>query len=517
MTHDPRTPVLVGVGQHTQHELPSTLADGVAPSAVDLAEIAVRAALADCGATGDVAAGLDAIYATRTFADSTPRRATGFGTCTNFPRSIARRIGADPALAVYAQAGGNTPQKAVNEFAERLARGEIDSVLLCGGEPLRTIKAATRAGVELDWQEEVEGQLEDRGFGELWLSPSEIQHQVTIPIHVYPLYEQALRGRAGRTVDEHLRAMAEMFAPLSAKAATNPFAVQKRAHDAVEIGEVGDDNPWVVHPYSRLLVARDGVDQAAAVVMMTVEKADALGIPKERRVFLHGCADLRDRLFMSERPNLLSSPAIRACGELALDMAGCGIDDIAAFDVYSCFPSAVAIAADELGIGAGDRRGLTLTGGLPYFGGPGNNYTMHAIAEAVATCREQPEDRVLVTANGGNLTKHSMGVYSATPTKASWRRVDCTAAQAQVDAVPHPPVLGLHHGPCRIESASVVFEKGAPTLGIVFARAEGGAVDGARFPANVTDPDGVAALLEDELVGREATSRVVDDRNLLVF
>lgn len=513
MTLDSKTPVLVGVGQHTQHELPATLAEAAAPSAVDLAELAVRAALADCAATGDVASSLDAIYATRTFADSTPRRATSHGTCTNFPRSIARRIGADPSLAVYSQAGGNTPQQAVNEFAERLAQGQLDSVLLCGGEPLRTIKAAARAGVQFDWQEEVEGQLDDRGFGDLWLSPSEIQHQITIPIHVYPLYEQALRGRAGNSVEDHLRVMAELFAPLSARAATNPFAVQARARTAPELAEISEENPWIVHPYPKLLVARDGVDQSAAVVMMTVDKARALGVPEERWVFLHGCADLRDRLFMNERPNLLSSPAIRACGDLAFAMAGCGIDDIAAFDIYSCFPSAVAIAAEELGIEPGDPRGLTLTGGLPYFGGPGNNYTMHAIAEAVHFCRAHHGDRALVTANGGNLTKHSVGVYSTRAPSGSWSRVDCSAAQEAVDGMEHPPVLELYAGPCSIEAASVVFEGGHPALGIAFARTP----EGARFAANATHPDAIAVLLEDDLVGRAAASRTVDGRNLLDF
>ena len=513
MSLDPRTPVLVGVGQHTQHDLPATLAEGHAPSAVDLAEVAVRAALEDCGAAGDVAAGLDAVYATRTFADSTPRRATGFGTCTNFPRSIARRIGAEPSLAVYSQAGGNTPQKAVNEFAERLARGELDSVLLCGGEPLRTLKAAKRGGVELDWQEDVPGQLDDRGFGELWLNPSEIQHQITLPIHVYPLYEQALRGRSGRTVDQHLRAMAELFSPLSAKADQNPYAVQKRAHSAEEIATVGDSNPWIVHPYPRLLVARDGVDQAAAVVMMTVEKAEALGISKDRWVYLHGCADLRDRLFMSDRPDLHSSPAVRACGETAFDMAGCNIDDIAAFDLYSCFPSAVAIAAEELGVAADDPRGLSLTGGLPYFGGPGNNYTMHSIAEAVAFCRADPQARALVTGNGGNLTKHSMGIYSAQPVAGVWARPDGLAAQAEVDAVAHPSVRESFEGACTVEAASVIFKDGEPSFGVGFARSPGGE----RVAMTVVEPAAVLELLEDDLVGRKARLAPEGGRNLLTF
>ncbi|MFB2351399.1 hypothetical protein, partial [Priestia megaterium] len=85
--------------------------------------------------------------------------------------------------------------------------------------------------------------------------------------------------------------------------------------------------------------------------------------------------------------------------------AGVSLAEIGHFDLYSCFPVAVEIGAEELGLALDDHRGLTVTGGLPYAGGPGNNYAMHSIAVMMRRLRSAREDYGLVTANGWFLTK----------------------------------------------------------------------------------------------------------------
>ena len=159
----------------------------------------------------------------------------------------------------------------------------------------------------------------------------------------------------------------------------------------------------------------DGVDQGAAVVMTSVGRAKALGIDPARWVYLHGCAEASEKLLVSERVNYYSSPAMRVNGEHALAMAGKTLDDMHLFDLYSCFPSAVELACAALGLDTADPRGLTLTGGLPFFGGPGNNYSMHAIATLLPQLRARPQAFGLITANGGYVSKHATGIYSATP------------------------------------------------------------------------------------------------------
>src|SRR6202034_1466885 len=127
--------------------------------------------------------------------------------------------------------------------------------------------------------------------------------------------------------------------------------------------------------------------------------ARELGIDQSRWVYLHGYADLKERALI-ERPDLGSSPAaVEAC-KAALSGAGIGLEAITFFDLYSCFPIAVFNILDGLGLRADDPRGFTTPGGLPYFGGPGNNYSMHAIAATAARLRAEPGTYGLVGANG---------------------------------------------------------------------------------------------------------------------
>ncbi|HKL61807.1 MAG TPA: acetyl-CoA acetyltransferase [Woeseiaceae bacterium] len=494
-----RTPVVVGAGQYTQRDV----APEEALPPIGIAAEAARAAMAAAGAKGDLAAALDTIAVTRTFSDSTPRRSDDHGRATNPPRSLARDIGADPARAVYSEAGGEVPQRYVNEYAEMIAGGEAEAVLLAGGEAIATDKAARRAGLTLDWQDEAQGELDDRGFGVMFVDPRELAHGIGFPVQTYPLFEQAIRGRRGHGVREHLAAMGRLLSPFTAVAAENPYAYFPRRRSAEEIATPSAENPFIGFPYTLLMNARDGVDQGAALVLTSAGKADELGIPEDNRVYLHGCADLREKLLVGDRVNYHSFPAIRLAGTEALAMAGIGIDEVRYFDLYSCFPSAVEATAEALGIAEDDERGLTLTGGLPYFGGPGNNYTMHAIAEAWRRCRDNPGEYALVNGNGGYLTKHAIGIYSTRAVEGGWRRPDTAPVQQEIDAMQSPAREHAPAGQGTVETYTVVFGREGAARGIVIGRLE---ENGARFIANTpNDPALLTRMVEEEFLERGGT------------
>ena len=194
----------------------------------------------------------------------------------------------------------------------------------------------------------------------------------------------------------------------------------------------------VSFPYPKLCTANMQVDQGAGYIVCSVEAARAAGVPEERWVFPLAGADANDHWFISHRPELHRSPAIRLAGAAALELAGLGIDDVAAVDLYSCFPVVVQMAAAELGLSVDDpARPLTLTGGLTFGGGPGNNYTSHGIAAPSARCGPTPGSAALVTGLGWYATKHSLGVYASRPPAHggsrpfAWRDV-----QPEVDALP---------------------------------------------------------------------------------
>jgi acetyl-CoA C-acetyltransferase len=276
--------------------------------------------------------------------------------------------------------------------------------------------------------------------------------------------------------------MAELFAPFTGVAAANPFAASPVERGAQELAAITTSNRMIADPYPRLMVARDQVNQGAAVLIMSVAVAMELGVPQDCWVFLHGHADLREPNLL-DRPELSRAPSAVVATKEALRVAQIDVNQITTFDLYSCFPIAVSNVCDGIDLSADDPRGLTLTGGLPYFGGAGNNYSMHAIAETVRAMRDRPGARGLVGANGGVLSKYSVGIYSTTP--RIWQLDRSAALQSELNARPVAEVARAPQGSARIETYTVRHPKSGP-VGIIVGRADSG---GARFLAGPADGD----------------------------
>jgi len=508
---DPRTPVLVGCGQITDHKgQPSSARSNVA----FCAEAAQRALADTAAGIGAEALGraIDAVAVLEFFPDVSPRFASPFGRCSNPPKGVANRLQATPRQLLYTHSGGNMPQYMVNRFAEEIANGETELALICGAELLRSSQNARKAGLKIDWNEDPGGEptrIGDRRFG---FSDEEARHGLRAAIHFYPLIENAIRGGLKRDVDSHMKTMGRLFARLAAVARGNPLATRREGYDADRLATISDDNRWICFPYPRLMNANAMIDQAAAILVTSVEKAHAWGIPQERWVFLHGCADGTDTWIVSERERLDASPAIRGCAHIALEMAGKNVADVDAFDLYSCFPSAVEVAMKEIGIAEDDPRPISVTGGLPFFGGPGNNYVTHSIAEMMNVVRRKPGSFGMVTANGNYLTKHSAGLYSTEPTKGAWRRQDPKIFQAELDARPRQHVNTAPSGTGTIETYCVAYGKASPEKGYVFGRLDG---SGERFIAMTgDDPAQLDDMLTKEQLGRKVTVGQKDGHNV---
>ncbi len=295
-------------------------------------------------------------------------------------------------------------------------------MLLFGSEAISTVEHfAGKRGDDPgkpDFTEHAGGSLDDRGYGlEGLVSRHLAAHGLTGAPSQYALIDNARRARLKLNRAEYAAAMGALFAPFTRVAAANPHASAPVERSAAELVTPTEANRLIADPYTRYIVAREKVNQGAAVLLMSVVAARRLGVPEDRLVFLHGHADLRERALV-ERADLSRSPAAVMAAGHALEMAGIKADDLATIDLYSCFPAPVFNICDGLGIAPDDPRGLTLTGGLPFFGGAGNNYSMHAIAETVQRARSNPGSFGFVGANGGIMSKYSAGVYSSTP--APW-------------------------------------------------------------------------------------------------
>ncbi|MFC3711660.1 acetyl-CoA acetyltransferase [Sphingoaurantiacus capsulatus] len=506
MMVDPRTPVLVGVAQYVDRD--SEPVSALSPA--DMLARVAEGAIADSGGAG-IAAALDMVAVIRLFADSGPAFASPFGHYTNLPRSLANRIGASPRELIYPPVGGNTPQMMVNLLAERIANGEAEVALIAGCEPLRTQAKAQKVGIALNWGEDTSDTPDALDKDKPMISRHELAHGIALPVSVYPLFENAVGHHYGRTPLEHRAKIGELMAPFTKVAAANPYATLPIERTPEELVTPTDANRYIGYPYTKFLNSLLFVDQAAALLMMSTAAADRLGVRQDKRVYLHGCADTHEKMLVSDRVDYWSSPAVKVGAAHALAQAGKTPADLQHIEIYSCFPVAVEIAADMIGIAHDDPRGLTLTGGLPYFGGPGNNYSTHGIAEVVERCRAAPGSFGLVFANGGYLTKHGFGVYSTEPTQGAWSRTDPATYQAEIDAMPSPPLAEQPSGEGVVETFTVIFDKGRPVVGTIIGRLS----SGERFLAQMHDR--LDELIDQPVIGRRIAVEAGTPANIATF
>jgi acetyl-CoA C-acetyltransferase len=485
--------VLVGVGQVVRR--PTSVED--CPEPADLMAEAARAAGTDSGAGDRLLSRADSVQVVELMSQR----------YANAPLALAGRIGASPRETVRSTVGGNSPQMLVNRAAEDILAGRADVVVIAGAEAIHSRHLAHRTGAALPWSGDDEAAPPpDRvvGIDRPGTSEAEQARSLHMPVQIYPVFETALRVAAGETIADHQVKVSELWATFSEVATANPHAWDRRRHTAEEIRTPGPHNRWIGWPYTKLMVAYAGVDMAAALVLTSVEAAQAAGVPADRWVFPWSGSDCHDHWFVSERQDLCSSPAMAANGRAALGLAGVGIDDVAHVDLYSCFPSAVQMGAAALGLGT-DRR-LTVTGGLTFAGGPLNDYVTHSIASMADVLRRDPGSVGIVTALGWYATKHSIGVYSTEPPRRAFRRAE---PQDEVDRTPARAEAVGYAGPVTVEAWSVMHERdGAPTVGFVSCLTP----DGGRTWGNVHEAAVLRSLTVDDIAGDKGTLR--DDGTL---
>ncbi|MGH3431771.1 MAG: type II toxin-antitoxin system Rv0910 family toxin, partial [Thermocrispum sp.] len=477
---DPNTPVLVGAGQLVQR-------DGGTEDPAALSVRALRRAAEDAGASEDLLRAADAVYAV----------ASVSWTYQDQAAAVADGVGAQPKATVQSSPlGGDGAQLLINAAAQSIVDGEASVVLLSGAEAGATLAATDGTP---DWPVQPDGVAPTRvvGIDRPGNHEAETAVGLGMPIYLYALLESAVRGVSGRDPKEHRQAVGELWSRLSAVAAANPYAWQPQQFTAEQITTPTADNRMVSAPYTKLLCANLQVDLASGLIMCSAAAAEAAGVPQEKWVFLHAGASGHDEWFVAERAWLAASPAINALGKAAMRRAGVTPDDLRHVDLYACFPSAVQIAARELGLPVDDpARPLTVTGGLTFGGGPGNNYGGHAVASLLPRLRAEPETFGLSTSLGWYVTKHALGIYSATPPERAYRHL-----QPVVEPQTRP-VRAVYAGPAMVEAYTVPYGRdGEPEAGILSLLTP----DGARVLARSDAPEVLAALVDADPLGRPVT------------
>ena len=464
------TPVVVAAGQHTARD------GGV--DVLDLAERAASEALAQAPRLADKVQRLSFVDALSS-SGKAPASALG------------GRLGLRAEVHETSTVGGNTPQWLVARAAADIAAGRLQVTLIAGAEAIASRRQGIPPPADADEAPEPDREVGDPRPG---TSPEEAAIGLHLPAHVYPMLESVRAHASGHTHGVHRKTLGRLLAPFTEVAAANPHAWFRQARTPDEIAEPGDDNRLTAEPYTLRMNAVINVDQGAALLVTSLAAARAAGVA-DRAVFVWSGAEATDAWFVPSRPRLDESPGIAAATGAALQAAGIDTGQLDHLELYSCFPIAVEMAADALGLATDDPRGLTVTGGLPYFGGPGNNYATHGIATLTDVLRERGGTG-LATGLGWFATKHAAGVYAATPPPRGFRMGDTSAAQERIDASALP-IAHAHDGEARIAAATVVYDRdGTP----VSAPAYLDLLGGRRLPA-AAHPDQLPEFAGAHLVG----------------
>jgi acetyl-CoA C-acetyltransferase len=430
-------------------------------------------------------------------------------------RLLAEKMGLNPRFSMVSKIGGNSPQALINKAAGMIARGELDSVLVAGAEAYYP-RNRTR---------EIQGNCLFQGFptdyGEddiIGATESETRHGMILPIHGFPLFETALWSESGLQLATYMKRIGALWASFSEVAATHPNAWTRTPRTIEEIAVPSPSNRFIALPYTKLMNPLLSADLGAAVVLMSEETARRYARKGSRPVYFLGGGYAEDRQrFVIQKSDFTSSLPLKTAADKAIRRSNLRLDDIECFDLYSCFHSAVSIARRMLELKDDDPRPLTLTGGEGFFGGPGNNYSLHAVATLADAIASGRTDNGMITAIGWFMHKHAAGIYGAEPGDTDLSYHDLEDETNYMAGNPPVDIVNEAWGEGVIETYTVVYSReGAPSYAIVYGRTQ----KGLRFVAQDHPGEGlIEALTSRNQVGARVRLRFdrLQERNLAML
>ena len=447
MAVDPRASCIIGAARRTWREEP-------APEPLIMWETVARAAALDAGSPEALATvqSLQVVFCQSWEYDDPCGR-------------LADRLGVDPKVRSYSGLGGSVPVRLVAEAAGAMAAGHLDLALVVGGEALAT----RRHLADPDWS----FPPEQPGPFPISIDRYERANGIFQAYLTFALLDAARRIHQGSSLADHQDELGRLMAPMTAVAAAQPeHAWFPTARTPAEISRPSPSNRMVATPFTKLMTAIMDVDMAAAVLVATEARADALGVPRDQRVYLRGVGTGDEPSTIATRPELWRSPAMEAAMHAALGPIEA--DDVAHLDLYSCFPSSLSFGRDALGIPAGGD--LTVTGGLPYHGGPSSNYTTHALAAMTEVLRRDTGSFGLVTGIGMHMASHSAALWSTRP--------EPFAPPGDPVTLPTVPMATDPSGPAQVVTFSTVHTRQGPDWTALICDLP----DGSRTYARLEEP-----------------------------
>ncbi len=478
MPLDPRTPVLVGAGAITQREDDATTAREPIALMID-----ALAKAADDAGSSELTTQADSILVPK-----------GFWEYSDPARLIADHFGATDARTTLADLG--VLQTTLFGTAARdIAQGRSRIVLIAGGEARHRTLQAFHAGVEIATtkQTNVEPTQTLRPADEI-IHALENEHGLGMPVNQYSALEVALRFADGLSIDRHRDEVADLCARFADVAARNPDAWDRGGLGRDGIRNPVDGNRMLAFPYTKRHTSQWNVDQAAGLIMTSIETAERLGVARDRWVFPLAVADSNYMVTMSERRRLDRSPGFHHAVRKVFETSGASPGDVRHRELYSCFPAAVRIQMREMGIDKSDE--VSVTGGMTFGGGPLNNFVLQSVAKMSDVLRADAGTVAVVTAVSGYITKQGVSLWSTEPGAKPFAFSDVSAdAEADTQRV---EVVAGHRGKAKVATYAVIFTREGPEKTVFICDLP----DGRRTIVGSEEKALAELAMEEELCGR---------------
>ncbi len=484
-TLDPRTPIVIGVG--VAHQRSANIDDSL--ETIALIELAARRAAADTGVF-DVAALLRS-----TDLISIPK---GIWSYTDPGRMVASRIHAGSARSALFELGVLQTSIFRHGF-EAILNGDADVVIIAGGEAKYRALQAAIAGIAAPESSS------PTDPPDIVVTPDhdivheiEVQRGLRVPARQYAIIDSALRYAKRQSVTEHTALLAELWSSFSAVAVDNPDA-WNRDFASAETMRGSTTNTMLAFPYTKLHCSQWNVDQSAAFIVCSYERAIELGVGSDRFVFPRAIVESNYMAPLVRRAEMHRSPAVARVGASLADALQRPLDSVEVLDLYSCFPAAVRMQIEEFGITTEAHNALTITGGMTFGGGPLNNYTFQSIAKLCSQLRTQTGAVGIATAVSGILTKFGASAWSCSLPVDDIALIEVTdnvaAATALVD------VDATFAGVGTIAGYTVEHDNGTPVQTIAIIDTP----SGARSVATSSDTSIMKSCMLEEWIGRSVS------------
>ena len=317
--------------------------------------------------------------------------------------------------------------------------------------------------------------------------PAEMNRGIIMPVQVYPLFEQALRAAAGRSIDDHLVRISELWSRFSAVAATETRNAWSQTGYTAEEIRTPARQPLDRLPVSEAHELEQQRGQGAALIVVLGRGGRAGRRPPQRWVFPHSGATHDTNALVAPRRSVLVAWHPRRAEDRRSRPGG--------HRHRRHRPHRPVLV---LSLGGADRRGRARSGrrrSRPAADRDGRVLVRRRPVEQLRHPLDRHDGRRasrrprlrsgLCSANGGFITKHAFGVYSTTPPADGFKWSD---AQDEADRLTKPRDVapGDYEGKVTIEAWTVMHSRdGQPENGIAAALL----ADGRRTWGTTQDAD----------------------------